>query len=197
MIYKDNLIYAHAVNSRYVTCEYACMLMNKDLKHVLEFGVFEGKSLRKIVNMLDDSFKIYGFDSFVGLPENWEETICHKGFFNLSGDIPDIPKTKMLSGWFEETIPVYLQEAKPIGLLHIDCDLYSSTVTILESLREYIVKDTIIVFDEWLYTKLDNRKGNIHEQRAFIEWVKKYDIRYEFELFEDYEHDERMIVRIL
>jgi hypothetical protein len=70
-------------------------------------------------------------------------------------------------------------------------------VTILESLREYIVKDTIIVFDEWLYTKLDNRKGNIHEQRAFIEWVKKYDIRYEFELFEDYEQDERMIVRIL
>jgi hypothetical protein len=197
MIYKDNLIYAHAVNSRYVTCEYACMLMNKDLKHVLEFGVFEGKSLRKIVNMLDDSFKIYGFDSFVGLPENWEETICHKGFFNLNGDIPDIPKTKMLSGWFEETIPVYLQEAQPIGLLHVDCDLYSSTVTILESLREYIVKDTIIVFDEWLYTKLDNRKGNIHEQRAFIEWVKKYDIRYEFELFEDYEHDERMIVRIL
>ena len=85
MIYEDNPIYAHAVNSRYVTCEYACMLMNKDLKHVLEFGVFEGKSLRKIVNMLDDSFKIYGFDSFVGLPENWEETICHKGFFNLKG----------------------------------------------------------------------------------------------------------------
>jgi hypothetical protein len=197
MIYEDNPIYSHAVNSRYVTSEYACMLMNKDLKHVLEFGVFEGKSLRKIVNMLDDSFKIYGFDSFVGLPENWEETICDKGFFNLNGDIPDIPEAKMLSGWFEETIPVYLQEAQPIGLLHIDCDLYSSTVTILESLREYIVKDTIIVFDEWLYTKLDNRKGNIHEQRAFIEWVKKYDIRYEFELFEDYEHDERMIVRIL
>jgi hypothetical protein len=197
MIYEDNPIYSHAVNSRYVTSEYACMLMNKDLKHVLEFGVFEGKSLRKIVNMLDDSFKIYGFDSFVGLPENWEETICDKGFFNLNGDIPDIPGAKMLSGWFEETIPVYLQEAQPIGLLHVDCDLYSSTVTILESLREFIVKDTIIVFDEWLYTKLDNKKGNIHEQRAFIEWVKKYDIRYEFELFEDYEHDERMIVRIL
>lgn len=197
MIYKDNPLYAHAVNSRYVTCEYACMLMNKDLKHVLEFGVYEGKSLRKIVNILDDSFNIYGFDSFVGLPESWEETICGKGNFDLNGNIPDIPEAKMLAGWFKETIPVYLQEAQPIGLLHIDCDLYSSTVTILESLREYIVKDTIIVFDEWLYTKLDNRKGNLHEQRAFIEWVKKYDIRYEFELFEDYEHDERMIVRIL
>jgi hypothetical protein len=197
MIYKDNPIYRHAFESRYVTCEYGCLLINPEYKHVLEFGVYEGKSVRKIRNILDDSFKIFGFDSFTGLPESWENTICGKGHFDLNGQIPQIEGVQFLAGWFEETIPQYLEQAEPIALLHIDCDLYSSTVTILEALRPYIVKDTIIVFDEWLYTQLDNKKGNLHEQRAFIEWVKKYDIRYEFELFEDYEHDERMIVRIL
>ena len=197
MIYEDNPIYKHAIESRYVTCEYACMLVNPNYKHALEFGVFEGKSIRKIRNLLDDTYKVFGFDSFIGLPENWENTICDKGSFDLQGAVPIIDGVQFFSGWFEDSIPHYLKEAEPIALLHIDCDLYSSTMTVLEMLRPYIVKDTIIVFDEWLYTTLDNKKSNIHEQRAFIEWVKKYDIRYEFELFEDYEHDERMIVRIL
>jgi hypothetical protein len=197
MIFKDNPVYQHAISSKYVTCEYACLLINKNLKHVLEFGVYQCTSIRKIRNILDDSFQVFGFDSFEGLPEDWEGTICKKGFFNKNGEVPVIEGIKFYAGWFDDTIHEYIKIAEPIGLLHVDCDLYSSTVTVLENLRPYIVKDTIIVFDEWLYTKEDGRKGNLHEQRAFLEWVKKYDIRYECELYEDYDHDERMIVRIL
>ena len=41
MIYKDNPLYRHAFESRYVTCEYACLLINPEYKHVLEFGVIK------------------------------------------------------------------------------------------------------------------------------------------------------------
>jgi hypothetical protein len=197
MSFEDSPVYRYAISSKYVTCEYACLLINKNLKHVLEFGVYQCNSITKIRNILDDSFEVFGFDSFEGLPEDWEGTICTKGSFNLNGEIPVIDGIKFYAGWFDDTIHEYLKIAKPIGLLHIDCDLYSSTKTVLENLRSYIIKDTIIVFDEWLYTKGDGKKGNLHEQKAFLEWVKKYDVRYECELYEDYEHDERMIVRIL
>ena len=177
--------------------QYASTFIHPNYKHVLEFGVFEGKTINEIRQALDESYQVFGFDSFEGLPEDWENTVCMKSHFNTGGAIPDITNVKFFKGWFEDTIPEYLKEADTIGLLHLDCDLYSSTKTIFDSLHSYIKRGTIIVFDEWLYTQLDNKKGNLHEQRAFIEWVKKYDIRYEFELFEDYEHDERMIVRIL
>ena len=170
--------------------------VNSKLKHVLEFGVYKGKSIRIIRKNLSDRFKVFGFDSFVGLPEDWdggwtrvttqdedgtrhysEKFPVKKGHFNLNGNMPSVPQVKLYKGWFVDTIPQYLADYpdKKIGLLHIDCDLYSSTVTVLEELKNSIVKDTVIVFDEW---RVDDQVLGGEEEACF-EWVIKYGRSYE------------------
>lgn len=120
---------------------------------ILEFGVFKGDSLRNVMNAkLNKGRKVFGFDSFEGLPEDWSGTVCNKGFFSTEGNIPVIEGVKFYKGWFENSIAEYLNDNKNqiISVLHVDCDLYSSTKTVLYSLNEFIVPGTIICFDEWV-----------------------------------------------
>lgn len=175
------------------TLRYATTLMNPKFRHILEFGVFKGKTVKQLRKTLDDYWLIYGFDSFIGLPEDWEGTDQTQNSFSRNGEIPDIPRVKFLKGWFTETIPVYLHEGEPIALLHVDCDLYSSTKTVLEQLNHLIVPSTVIVFDEWYYNHLDIPENRQHEQKAFYEWVATY--QRSFQLLPPLE-DERQIVLI-
>lgn len=178
--------------------EYACTLVSNNYKHVLEFGVASGRSLKSIRDNLNESYKVFGFDCFDGLPEDWIDTCCDKGSFSTNGIIPNIENVTFFKGLFAETIPEYFDIAKPIALLHVDCDLYSSTKEVLYSLNSWIKKDTIIVFDEWVYMSNHGLKDD-HEQKCFYEWVKDYKRQFEFIHFEssyDNEH-EKKIVRIL
>lgn len=175
------------------TLMHATTLLNPQLKHILEFGVYKGKTIKQLRKTLSDDWIIYGFDSFIGLPEDWEGTDQVKHSFSREGMIPDIPRVKFMKGWFTETIPVYLQESQPIALLHIDCDLYSSTKTVLESLNHLIVPSTVIVFDEWYYNHLNIPQNRQHEQKAFYEWAATY--QRSFRLLPALE-DERQIVLI-
>lgn len=113
---------------------------------------------------------------------------------STNGVIPNINNVTFYKGWFIDTIPVYKKCAESIALLHIDCDLYSSTIDVLYNLNDYIVPGTIIVFDEWYYNHRDIPENRLHEQKAFLEWAKEFDIKYEeYPLIED----ERKIIKIL
>ena len=49
-------------------------LMLAHLDHILEFGVCKGASIKIIKGELSrkkDKHDVFGFDSFVGLPEDW------------------------------------------------------------------------------------------------------------------------------
>ena len=179
---------------------------------VLEFGVWKGDSLRLIREELDPvKYHVCAFDSFEGLPEDWTNTELKKGFFSTGGIIPPIEDVKFYKGWFKNTIPKYLKdieanteiEDKTIALLHVDCDLYSSTKTIFKYLHPYIKKGTIIVFDDWFYhgeeiAPYQNKKYADGEQKAFYEYVVKNAISWEFIPFMDHQNlYERKIVRIL
>jgi hypothetical protein len=120
-----------------------------------------------------------------------------QGAFSQNGMIPNIEGVEYYVGLFEDTLPAFVEkEAEPLALVHIDCDLYSSTKTVLESIRPYLVKDTIIAFDEWYY--LHNSTYDDHEAKAFLEFVDKYQIAYEFVDWVCTEKPaERKIVRIL
>ena len=181
-----------------------CNLLNSEYNHVLEFGVYFGRTIRQLKETLPSNFSVFGFDSFKGLPEDWisfDGTIagdgqCIKNFFTTNGVIPIIDGVKIYDGWFEDTIKEYLEIAQPISLLHVDCDLYSSTKTILYNLNDYIKPNTIIVFDEWYYN--GDPSFNDHEQKCFFEWVKDFDR--EFELIEHHcqvSSNEQQIVKII
>jgi len=176
------------------TLKQAVKLISTDYKHVLEFGVYKGITLTQLRNDLDDSYQLFGFDSFEGLPEDWSFTNLKKGDLSTNGFIPNISGVKMYPGWFKDTISEYEKIAEPFALLHCDADLYSSTIDILYGLNDYIKKGTIIVFDEWYYNHNDIPQNRQHEQKAFYEWVK--DKNREFELYPEVE-DERKIVKIL
>lgn len=117
---------------------------------VLEFGVFEGKSLNQMSKLLPNS-KFYGFDTFTGLPESWR-TGYETGAFAVSS-LPQVnSNTELVVGLFSETIPQVIDKIsnQSIELIHIDCDLYSSTATVLSLLKDLIIRDKpILIFDEY------------------------------------------------
>lgn len=129
----------------------------------LEFGVATGRTIRYLA--AHRTSPIYGFDSFEGLPEDWRSGF-EKGAF--AGNLPPVPSNvTLIKGWFNETLPKFLSShSGMVSLLHIDCDLYSSTKHIFGSLGDRIVKGTVIVFDEyWNYPGWHQ-----HEHKAFEEF---------------------------
>ena len=115
----------------------------------LEFGVYSGRTINYIAGKLDGK-QVHGFDSFLGLPEDWRPGY-HVGTFDMEGNLPYVNDNVILhKGWFNETLPEFIKEVgtQKCSLIHIDCDLYSSTKTIFEFLEKNITIGTILMFDE-------------------------------------------------
>ena len=118
----------------------------------LEFGVFKGESIRKVAELNPNpACRFYGFDSFEGLPTDWNEE-KKKGYFDVGGQMPNIDdaRVKFVKGWFDLTLPPFLQtyQAQDQLWIHIDADLYGSTMCALTYLNRHIRPGTIVVFDE-------------------------------------------------
>lgn len=142
---------------------------------VLEFGVASGRTINHLAALLPDE-TIHGFDWFQGLPETWRAGFG-TGAFAQAG-VPQVrANVELIHGLFEATLEGFvLSSRRPVSLLHVDCDLYSSTVTIFRALRDYIVPGTVIVFDEYF-----NYTGwRQHEWKAFQEFVAASGRRYEY-----------------
>lgn len=135
----------------------------------LEFGVWTGGTINFAAQERPDKI-IHGFDSFHGLPDAWHNNPV--GFLSLDGEAPEVKdNVRLHKGYFEDTLPGFLEEHKsPAAFVHIDCDIYSSTVTVLEALKDRLRPGTVIVFDEYI--------GD--EKRAFVEFTNRYGIRYKY-----------------
>jgi len=148
--------------------------------YFLEFGVFEAKSITLIAEMITPK-KVYGFDSFVGLPEDWDrgDTVYKKGHFALK-ELPKVPyNVNLIEGFFEDSIPVWKEKySGEISFIHIDVDLYSSTKTILTELDSQIKAGTILCFDEYC----DWTNSGIYdaweegEYKALKEWGRECEL---------------------
>jgi hypothetical protein len=155
---------------------------------ILEFGVFQGKTIKHLSKGFPNK-TLWGFDSFEGLPEDWflnaGDIVSPRpaGYFALD-NLPEVPvNVRLVKGFFDQSLPRWLREnpINQISILHIDCDLYSSTKTIFDLLNSYIVEGTIIVFDEF-YPWSGMEKYDLWEQgeyRALKEWVEQYDRSFE------------------
>lgn len=139
----------------------------------MEFGVASGQSITKIANRNPDK-TIYGFDSFKGLPEKWD---FHPAELFTRDKPPEVPKNVELTvGLFQDTLVPFLAEHPgPISFVHIDCDLYSSTKFVLDTLKDRFILGTVIAFDEiyYLYKNLRN------EARAFAEFLAETGFAYQ------------------
>lgn len=147
---------------------------------ILEFGVFQGYTLNVLARRVQPD-RVWGFDSFEGLPEDWHlstDQDLAAGTFGIDG-LPVVePNAELVVGWFSDTLPTWMQEhTGPIRLLHIDSDLYSSARYVLDTLNPRIVPGTVIVFDD-MYSWYDpNYYPNWAdgEFRALAEWCRDHD----------------------
>ncbi|MGB5448820.1 MAG: class I SAM-dependent methyltransferase [Woeseiaceae bacterium] len=142
----------------------------------LEFGVGRGKSMRWIAPNVDG--KVHGFDSFEGIQEHWNGNPI--GSF-AQKQMPKVPaNVEFHVGYFDATLPGFLEKhPEPVAFLHVDCDLYSSTVTIFESLANRLQPGAIVLFDEYY----NFHRWQQHEFRAFQEFVARESVKYEYIAF--------------
>lgn len=136
----------------------------------LEFGVAGGATLRELAEVAP---VIFGFDSWGGLPEDWYDKDGNlqepKGKFQCDPPSNLPGNAVLIKGMFQDTLPKWLGRVKyPFGLVHIDCDLYSSTKFVLEQLEPWL-HQTVIAFDEIGPFPA----GDYHEGRAWREFLAK------------------------
>lgn len=139
----------------------------------LEFGVGRGKSIRWIG--ADAGRPVVGFDSFEGIPEYWNGNPV--GAFSQA-KLPKVPGNVSFEiGLFDATLPAFLEKHEdPVAFLHVDCDLYSSTVTIFKLLGSRLQKGAVILFDEYY----NFPRWQQHEFKAFQEFIADAGVEYEY-----------------
>jgi len=174
---------------------------------IYEFGVFGGKSLRCMIQQLQENHikynKIYGFDSFEGLPEedsNFTQTIVTfvpgsynaqnlyqsnkentiKKVYNYTYNIPIL-----IPGWFSDVLNSELikqYNMQPASYINVDCDLYISAQTVLD----WIFKNnlwqhgTILRYDDW-FSEVISGDEKAHCEKCFEYGIKT-------ELLHEYDH---------
>jgi predicted O-methyltransferase YrrM len=143
--------------------------------HYLEFGVFTGGTIRFIARRIGQRV-IHGFDSFQGLPEAWAGFNLARDTFDLGGRLPRVPKNVRLHrGYFEESLPTWLRDnSGQVAFIHLDCDLYSATKTVLRLIAPRVASGTLVLFDE--YFNYPNWEQ--HQFKAFREFVQEYNVKY-------------------
>lgn len=158
-------------------------LMNNQINgHYAEFGVYKGGTTLEAIS----ASKVFGqekmnfhiFDSFEGLPElraSDLDRIFVAGEFsndlnsfktNLEKEKVDMSRIIIHPGFYESTLSSLNLDVK-FSFVLIDCDLYSSTVPVLDFISNKLMQGSIIAFDDW-YCYDSPAKG---ERRAVQEWL--------------------------
>ncbi len=166
--------------------------MNRVPGDYLEFGVFEGDNFVAAYHLAQSlglgSMRFHAFDSFDGLPEiagidadgfrHFREGEFRSGLeefrHNATSKRVDPAKLTITPGWFDQVLNEQTKRSLAISeaaVVFIDCDLYESTVPILEFITDYVREGTVIIFDDWFCFRGNPDRG---EQRAFREWLQKH-----------------------
>ncbi len=158
----------------------------------LEFGCFGGGSLVDIYRAvrrypLLSAARFFIFDSFEGLPEPTgldihEFRIYERGQYACSLDqykrniqklgVP-MDRVQCIPGWYNKTLNAELKAKLPIkkaAIVLVDCDLYESTVPVLDFITDYVQDGTVLIFDDWFSYK---GRLDLGEARAFYEWLAR------------------------
>lgn len=143
--------------------------------YFLEFGVFKGASINYIAKK-NPRQHIHGFDSFEGLAEAWAHN--PEKTFSLGGKLPKVKANVHLhKGYFEKTLPEWLSKnSEKVSFFHVDCDLYSSTKTIFDCLKDRIQPGTVILFDDYFNFPGWEEDGH----RVLMDFKKETNLQYEY-----------------
>jgi hypothetical protein len=131
----------------------------------VECGVARGGCLALLALLAGPDRTVWGFDSFEGLPEltpedkghgvEWvgfqaagpdgEKAVSHT-FETLGLPMDDV---RLVAGWFQDTLPQFVDEVGEIALLRLDADFYKSTKFVLDTLYDSVVPGGAIIIDDY------------------------------------------------
>ena len=99
---KNSLIFEDVKKIREYAIKTALLNDKEKEYYYLEFGVFQGRSANYFSKFVN---KIYCFDSFEGLKEDYIGTPFPKGTWNLNKKIPKLnSNAEPIIGWVEDTL---------------------------------------------------------------------------------------------
>lgn len=162
----------------------------------LEFGIFRGETLRNAVLAARQGYRgtregrfrgrFIGFDSFAGLPPVSSMgdgvNLYAAGEFSATraeveatlGPLRQRHSIELIEGWFADTlVPETAAKLRlnRVAFVNIDCDLYESTVPVLEFITPMLQTGTVIYFDDWFSYRGSTSHG---EPRACREWLQRH-----------------------
>ena len=142
----------------------------------LEFGVAQGLSIKWwLANQQNEQSKFFGFDTFEGLPEDWGS--FKQGDMTSEGKFPEVNdiRCSFVKGLFQQTLPGLITEFSKYNerkkIIHLDADLYSSTLYVLTSLAPLLKAGDILIFDEF--------NVPLHEFKALMDFESAFYIKYD------------------
>lgn len=158
-----------------------------------EFGVYQGETFAhacKHLGTANEDMKFWAFDSFEGLPlpkagidkqDGYSggfyegQFACSEAEFieNLKTQKVDLTRVITVAGWYDDTLrPDFgkSQELKKIAFAWVDCDLYESTIPVLDYLTPRLSVGSVILFDDWRCFRNLSDRG---QQKACREWLER------------------------
>lgn len=174
---------------------------------IVEFGTMSGNTAKEIAASMriseacaskqwreaNEVKTLHLFDSFEGFPNDardieaphvksniWRPGNC-KGLNQselverVTGETKlPLDRLKIYPGWFKDTVPGFRNK---LALVHVDCDLYSSTMDCLWHLfeRDQISDGAMVLFDDYNCNRASPDHG---QRRAWSELVKRFGLRY-------------------
>lgn len=181
---------------------------------VLEFGVLGGWTARIFAETIRDlnyPCDLHLFDSFEGLPvitsdvdkasfdinrgvwqsnmtlprKMYEDTgfALHEHIRDSLATVISSARIKIYRGYYHDVLQTPLR--CKAAIVHLDCDLYSSTREVLDALiRDRVLQDgTLLVFDDW---NCNRANPNYGQRRAFGEFLKQLESRWSASSFINY-----------
>lgn len=165
-----------------------CQVSRPYRGYYFEFGCHSARTMRMAWDSFRHlfDFRYVAFDSFEGLPEIRgidRQEIWQKGKlktaeseFRRVCEAHGMPGDRLITvpGFYNVSLTPELRDRllpAPAAIAYIDCDLYESTVPVLEFLVPFLVPGTVVVFDEWNAFNADPRRG---ERRAMREFAARH-----------------------
>lgn len=174
-------------NARMIETAFGFIHNNGIKGDYLEFGVFRGRTFAEAWNAARrygrQKMHFYAFDSFTGLPELSDKDnggAFRQGQFSAARAVfentlrrnrVDLSRVTIVEGLFDQTLTAENRKQLPVekaAIAWVDCDLYASTVPVLNFLADVLVDGAVLIFDDWYCF---NGRPDRGEQRACAEWL--------------------------
>ncbi len=158
----------------------------------LEFGTAGGAALRWwLARNRHPTSQFHSFDTFTGLPEDWGG--IKAGTFTQGGTAPQVDDERCTFhvGLFARTLPGYLRapRANRRLVVHVDPDLYSSTLFVLTMLAPRLTAGDVLLLADFC-----SMRHPTHVFRAFHDFVAAYGLAYEVLASSNFGHQVATIV---